>query len=148
MKKSVVLTIGIIYLFAIVIVGFIGIKMKVYNANVYVESIECISSGYTEYKEGSLDRNQGYSGYISTKYEKGLVVLLKCKIFPENATEKDLEYIYDKNQSTYKLVVNDDGTASVMFLKGGNATITIRATDNVHKEIKIKIIAIDLEGIL
>ena len=43
MKKSVIITIIVIYVLAIVVVGFIGLKMKVYDEQKYVEKIECIS---------------------------------------------------------------------------------------------------------
>ena len=46
MKKSVIITIIVIYVLAIVVVGFIGLKMKVYDEQKYVEKIECISDGY------------------------------------------------------------------------------------------------------
>ena len=46
MKKSVIITIIVIYVLAIVVVGFIGLKMKVYDEQKYVEKIECISDGF------------------------------------------------------------------------------------------------------
>ena len=39
MKKSVIITIIVIYVLAIVVVGFIGLKMKVYDEQKYVEKI-------------------------------------------------------------------------------------------------------------
>ena len=36
MKKSVIITIIVIYVLAIVVVGFIGLKMKVYDEQKYV----------------------------------------------------------------------------------------------------------------
>lgn len=144
MKKSVILAISVIYILAIVVVGFIGMKMKAYNPTIYVESITCISDGYKEYPD---DQNNA-DGYIATVYSEGLKVLLKCKISPDNATSKKLEYNYDKTSQTFKLVVNEDGTATIEFLKGGTATITIKATDNTGKKLVVNIIATDLSGIL
>ena len=40
MKKSVILTIAVVYIFAIVLVGFIGIRQRAYNENVYVDDID------------------------------------------------------------------------------------------------------------
>ena len=51
MKKSVIITIIVIYVLAIVVVGFIGLKMKVYDEQKYVEKIECISDGYKDYDQ-------------------------------------------------------------------------------------------------
>ena len=53
MKKSVVFAIAIIYLIAIIVVGFMGQALKVYNENIYVENIECISEDYKAYKSNS-----------------------------------------------------------------------------------------------
>ena len=43
MKKSVILMICVVYIFAIVIVGFLGLAMKVYDENKYVKEIQCIN---------------------------------------------------------------------------------------------------------
>jgi hypothetical protein len=148
MKKSVILVIAVIYVLAIVVVGFIGIRMKIYNANVYVEKIECVSDNYRKCNENDDFYQKGYDGYISVIYEENLKVLIKCNIYPENASEKKLEYIYDKSSTTYTLTYNDDGTANVEFFKGGSATIIVKSTDNVGTSIKILINAVDLGGIV
>lgn len=148
MKKSVILVIAVIYVLAIVVVGFIGIRMKIYNANVYVEKIECVSDNYRKCNENDDFYQKGYDGYISVIYEENLKVLIKCNIYPENASEKKLEYIYDKSSTTYTLTCNDDGTANVEFFKGGSATIIVKSTDNVGTSIKILINAVDLGGIV
>ena len=148
MKKSVILVIAVIYVLAIVVVGFIGIRMKIYNANVYVEKIECVSDNYRKCNENDDFYQKGYDGYISVIYEENLKVLIKCNIYPENASEKKLEYIYDKISTTYTLTYNDDGTANVEFFKGGSATIIVKSTDNVGTSIKILINAVDLGGIV
>ena len=51
MKKSVILTIAVVYIFAIVLVGFIGIRQRAYNENVYVDDIVIISEGYKLYEK-------------------------------------------------------------------------------------------------
>ena len=101
MKKSVIITIIVIYVLAIVVVGFIGLKMKVYDEQKYVEKIECISDGYKDYdpntETGLAKIHAGYIGYIKKDYKSGLKVEIKCRITPDNATHKNLEYIYDEN---------------------------------------------------
>lgn len=148
MKKSVILTISVIYIIAIVVVGFIGIRMKIYNANIYVDSITCISDNYHKYEEGSDGAEAGYDGYIHTNYVDGLKVLIKFKINPDNATEKKLEYIYDTNSTIFTIIDNGDGTAYINFLKAGSATIIIKSTDNKGVKIKIKINAVDIGDIV
>lgn len=148
MKKSVVFAIAIIYLIAIIVVGFMGQALKVYNENIYVESIECISEDYKAYKSNSNEFKEGYIGYIQPdKYEEGLQVLIKCRVEPANATYKDLQYI-STDTSICTIEKQADGTAIATFLKAGTVTIIIKATDNGNEQIKIKIITYDVSGIL
>lgn len=73
MKKSVIITIIVIYVLAIVVVGFIGLKMKVYDEQKYVEKIECISDGYKDYDPNT--ENLGYDcGIFIKDLESGEVV--------------------------------------------------------------------------
>ena len=76
-------------------------------------------------------------------YKSCLKVEIKCRITPDNATHKKLEYIYDENSTIYKLTINSDGTATIEFLKGGVATIIIRSTDSKQTQIKIEVSAFD-----
>lgn len=93
MKKSVIITIIVIYVLAIVVVGFIGLKMKVYDEQKYVEKIECISDGYKDYdpntETGLAKIHAGYIGYIKKDYKSGLkveinVVLLQIMLLIKN----------------------------------------------------------------
>ena len=148
MKKSVILAIAIIYLIAIIVVGFMGQALKVYNENIYVDSIECISEDYKPYKTNSDEYKEGYIGYIQPeKYEEGLQVLIKCRVEPANATHKDLQYI-SADTSICTIEKQADGTAIAKFLKAGTVTIIIQATDNGNEQVKIKIITHDVSGIL
>ena len=99
MKKSVILTIAVIYIFAIVIVGFIGIRQGAYNENVYVDDIVIISDNYKKYDVstdvGKLKIEEGYEGYIQTNFKEGLKIEIKCQVKPDNATIKKLQYSVD-----------------------------------------------------
>lgn len=148
MKKSVVLSIAVIYIIAIIVVGFLGQALKVYNENIYVESISCISDDFVEYNTNSEDYKNGYIGYIQPdKYEEGLKVLIKCRVEPANATHKVLEYI-SSDESTCVIQTQEDGTAIATFLKAGTVTVIIKSTDNGDAQVKIKIITHDVGGIL
>ena len=83
MKKSVILLIAVIYILAIVIVGFLGLRMKVYNPIVYVEKITCISKDFKEYTDEQKENNESlkeYYGYIEKDYVDGLVIEIRCVI--------------------------------------------------------------------
>mgnify|MGYP003299401839 CR=1 FL=1 len=143
MKKSVVFAIAIIYLMAIIVVGFLGQALKVYNENIYVEQIECISEDYKPYKKTSKEFKEGYSGFILVdEYEEGLKVLIKCRVLPANATYKELDY-FSTDTSICTIEKQTDGTAIAHFKKAGAATVVIKATDNGAVSIKINILAYD-----
>ena len=42
MKKSVVLLISLVYIISIVVVGILGLQMRVYDEVIYVTDINCI----------------------------------------------------------------------------------------------------------
>ncbi len=148
MKKSVILTIGVVYIISIIVVGFLGQAMRSYNENISVESIQCVSENYTDYDPSSKQYKEGYVGYIKPgKYEEGLKVLLKCQITPANATQKKLEYI-SGDPSICTITPQEDGTAIATFHKGKTVTVTIKSTDNKGYSIKIKIVVTDISDIV
>ena len=142
MKKNVVLAIAVIYIIAVVAVGVFGISVRITDPIIYVEKVECVSDGYKSY-EGNPDKlAMGYDGYIMRAYSEGLEVVIHCTITPLEATNKDLEYIYDENSSTYDVFVNEnDGTATVKFKRSGTAIITINAADGKGAGLRVEIIA-------
>lgn len=133
MKKSVIITIVVIYIIAIFVVGFIGMEIEVANELIPVENIICVTEGAKK----STSQDAGYDYVINKNYVEGLKIELKCQITPDNATQKKLEYIGEG--FSYSLKVNDDGTATVEFFRGGSATIRVKATDNNGVSIIIKI---------
>ena len=62
MKKSSIIAVAIIYLVSIILIGFLGVRMKVYDEVLYVENIVW---DYSEYENKS-----GYKVIIPTEEEK------------------------------------------------------------------------------
>ena len=144
MKKSVVLTIAIIYIVAVVAVGVFGISVRIPEQIVYVDKITCVSDGYKSYEDNQDKLALGYDGYISKTYSKGLKVVIQCAINPIDATNGDLIYIYDESRSdVYTVEVRPDGTAVVSFHQSGSAIITIKAADSKGVSTKIEIYAFE-----
>ncbi len=132
MKKSVILVIAVVYLVSIILVGFYGINVKVYNETTYVEYIDCLTEGYTPYDPNNPDElafiEEGKDGYISYKYTEGLVVNLKCVARPDDATNKKLKYTTSDTNVTISDIKND-GTVDITFNSSGAAIITVTAED-------------------
>ena len=79
MKKSVILSIVVIYVLAIVIVGFLGMKMRVYDEEKYIAQIICVSDGYADYDE-TEELSKDYKGYIINPFVEGLKVENRCEV--------------------------------------------------------------------
>lgn len=135
MKKSVVLAIVVVYVFAIVIVGFIGIRMKIYNPDVNIETIICETEGYSEIDE--------HNGIIKRNYEKNLAIIIKCKYLPLDANQfpkgYPFEYICYEKPSDYKLTVLGDGTCKIEFYRNCTCDVTVKAQDSHQVQLKISI---------
>lgn len=142
MKKSVILTIAVIYILAIVIVGFLGIRMNVYDEKVYVDEILIISDNYKKYDPNTLlgaqKINDGYSGYFQESFKQGLKIEVKCQVKPDNASIKKVIYSQIDSQDC-KLIVKEDGTAVIEFYRGTVVDLIISSADSVGKSIKIQI---------
>lgn len=151
MKKSVIFAIVVIYILAIVVVGFLGQKLTVYNPKIDVEKIECTSEGYVNYDPNNPKDikwiEQHYVGKIELKYEQNMRILLKCRIYPANATEQNVEYICGNTQFG-TITYNEDGTAYLDILKAGTFDVKIQSTDHKKVSIKIKIIITDTGSII
>lgn len=150
MKKSVVLTILIIYIIAIVVVGFIGIALKVYDEKKYVEQIECLTEGYVH---GSVE-GTNCDGYIEVQYKKNVdnLVIIKCRALPADATNTKLKLVVDKEKgydvdnppedvSNYEFWYRDngDGTWTINLLKGKSQRISVQPTDRAGVKLVILI---------
>ena len=142
MKKSVILVIAVVYLVSVILIGFYGINVKVYNETTYVSHIECLTEGYTLYDPNNPDDkafiDEGFDGYINVKYTEGLVVNLKCIAKPDEATNKELEY---RTASTNVSIsdVKEDGTVDITFSASGTAIITVVAKDGQDATLTIRV---------
>lgn len=134
MKKSVVLVIVLIYIVSIVLVGFIGLKMKVYEENIYVERIVCKNDEFV------LDENSNISGKIFKTYTEGLRVNIICEVIPENATNQKLDYQCEQS-GDYNIIKESDGSITIEFIKATTVDITFVTTDGSNKKLKVKVIA-------
>lgn len=121
--------------------------LTIYPPHIDVDRIECTSDDYVVYNPDiASDKewiDQGYAGNIQIKYTENMRILLKCKIYPANATEQNVQYICD-NTNYGTITYNEDGTAYLDILRQGIFDVIIRATDNKGTSIKIKIIVINV----
>lgn len=133
MKKSVIVLIGVIYVMAIAVVSFFGLKIDTLNEVIYVENIECTNEELKVASDGTK--------YISIKYiedeENPPTVQLQWHVYPNEASRKGVEFIYDESRN----IAEVSSFGSVVFHRKGTVTIYITATDGSGKSEVIKVIA-------
>ena len=130
MKKSVIVLIGVIYVLAVFAVSFFGLKTQVYNEKVYISNIEIMNEGV---KVTTVGEN-----YVIIDYdEESPYFIIQRKIYPEDATTKVVEYVYD----TTNPFASVDSTGVVTFTSAGAITVYVTAKDGSGVVTTLKIIA-------
>ena len=162
MKKSVVLLIFVIYVASIFVVGFLGIKATAYNETVNVEGIKCMMQFKEKDKdlkalEDPLYVNDTETLKLTYSFERtvlksdiesgGYRFDLLFGVVPENATNTNIEYIYEEpvpdasGKVPYELIDNNDGSAYIMFYSNStkDVYVTIRSEEKNNIGLRIKI---------
>ncbi len=141
MKKSVLILIAVIYVVAIFMVSFIGLKIGFYDEIMYVESIsveniECENCTVKTAVENGVEYKYAVVQYEDDP-ENPTAVQIIWKLNPDNATNKKVTFEYDKSKTIG--YVTETGT--VVFNKKGTINVYILATDGSGQRAMVKIIA-------
>ena len=133
MKKSVIVLIGVIYIMAIAVVSFMGLKPDISYETVYVEKVECTNEDVKYDSEGKK--------YVVIPFSEDpeipITYQIDWHVYPDNASTKFVKFVYNKDK-TY-VTVNEFGT--VIFNRKGAITVYITSTDGTSKSDSITIIA-------
>ena len=136
MKKSVVITIGIIYALSIMLVTFFGLKHKSFNEIVYVSQVEII-----EEKASYLENGSKYL-VLTDKVDDVYTYQLKWAVYPDNANNSAVTFIYDTQKSN--LSVDENGLVKYTSLGYPESIdITVRSTDGTKQSDKITLIILN-----
>lgn len=134
MKKSVILLIGVIYILAIVVVSFFGLKVETFNDTIYVDAVTITND----------DIKPGFEDKIVVIYfdnddpENPTSYQINWKVTPDDATRKFVKFIIEENKQNIA-TVNEFGT--VIFKKKGTVIVYVTSTDGTAKRDSITIIA-------
>ena len=155
MKKSVIMLILIVYIASLCIVGFFGSKIIVYDKNVPVEDIVCLTDGVTLTKdnknnvirakaEPSAQYPEGIEYYYETTYQEGLKIPLIFVTKPDNASTGGVYYSMDDSKSYFSYELADNGKTCMLAInKNGlsEITVTIESKDKkIKKHIWVRVI--------
>ena len=104
MKKPVIIVIGLIYILAIVVVGFLGIPSRVYNPETFVQDINLVFDDKLTVMPSSEEIPYRYR--ISSS--EAVTFNITAKVVPNEATEKRIifEKRDDLDESIYTYNVN------------------------------------------
>ncbi|MCH5171436.1 MAG: hypothetical protein J1F31_01185 [Erysipelotrichales bacterium] len=136
MKKSVILIIGIIYIVSVVIVGFIGLQMRVYNPTVYVSDIVCTVANFTPVDiDQSIKDKYGWDYYYLLPISgNSITIEVRCRVIPEDATNALVDFYMDASDSNDLTLTYDNNIASITFKNDGAYKITAKSSDGTNVE--------------
>ena len=126
MKKSVVILIALIYIASIALVGFFGLKFKIFEEVVYVSSIEFLNDDILDAPEGIED----FDCYVVIKPDENgnRKYQIEYRVFPDNASKKGAIFSYDKD-SAAEAGITVDEFGVVTFTRQGAITIVLIPED-------------------
>lgn len=154
MKKSVVLTILLVYIASLAIVGFFGSKIIAHDVSVPVEDLYCLTDGVKLTKDSDNEYIRSISEptdihpygveYIyQVDYSEGLVIELTFDTAPENATNGGVEYSTDDTKSNYSTALSEDGRSFLISINKKGLTelyVMVRSKDKkVTKEVFVRV---------
>ena len=161
MKKTIIILILVVYVASIAVVNFFGLEIKVFDGIEYVTNIQCDTITVHRENEQVLTPSMylgetpvfefdfipssdegGYTDDPSSVAFNPNAVELNYEIFPHLAAETDVKFEYDEEAMAGIAVFRED-LRTLIFLKDGMFTITIKAEDgsNVSTTIKIRAVA-------
>lgn len=147
MKKSVIILIAVVYILSIFVVSFLGLEIASFNKIVYVENIEIInevdgdSCMVSSEKRVCVKENHNTGDkYFVVKFDpfaEATVVNIDWRVYPDNATNKDVTIIYDEENPNYTIKGN-----TIAFTGKCTTQISVYSTDGSSKKATVTIYVI------
>lgn len=145
MKKTTLIIIGLIYVASIVLVSMFGLNAIVYKKIIPVLSIECVNEtiGDVQVDDSKVKKviKIQYTDPGDIESLTGTILQLEFRVLPDNASDKSIRYIYDRESYPQVQFHQIDGreTGAIVFTGPAMFTLKIVAGDNsgVSTEILI-----------
>lgn len=145
MRKSTIIFIVVIYIASIAAISLFGMKMSVYNELIPVTSILCLNETDENVEVIEDDENTIIRTKFEDPYDKttqtGTMIQLLWRVEPDNASVKDVKFIYDENNHRVEFYKTEDGeyTGLVLFYKKSMIDVKIMSTDGrrIYKEVTL-----------
>lgn len=120
MRKSVVLALVAVYVVSVCVVGYFGLNVRILNPTVYTEQI--VISGVLV-NDTFIKADEDADGkYIYLTYADKMSVKLRYTVYPDNTTNKDVIYSYEKSpywtvSSDGIIIFNENSQGTALTLK-------------------------------
>ncbi len=141
LKKSVVLLVGLVYIISVVIVGVMGIKMRIFDEVKYVEDIVCT---ITSIKDAVFETEDigNYDYFYYLPYSEEIKIGIQSQVMPVDATNTRVRYyVAEDTPETISLTTsNDDNSLIVQFNEKYSLDIYVQSTDGKNLEKKINLL--------
>lgn len=140
MKKSTLIVIGIIYIASIVIISVFGLKAVVWDVVTPVTAIECLN----ETDDKCTVTEEDGKKFIKIKFDEpgklengvptGTMLQLYWRVLPDNATNKEVRFVYNTELTRANFIKNNDGTELGLILFSGKVKLdlSIVSTDGTR----------------
>ena len=140
MKKSTLIVIGIIYIASIVIISVFGLKAVVWDVVTPVTAIECLN----ETDDKCTVTEEDGKKFIKIKFDEpgklengvptGTMLQLYWRVLPDNATNKEVRFVYNTELTRVNFIKNNDGTELGLILFSGKVKLdlSIVSTDGTR----------------
>jgi uncharacterized protein YkuJ len=149
MKKTTLILIGIIYIASIIIVSIFGLNAIVYKNNVPVNKVEISVVDEQDYvymyeKYGTKIVQVEYIGEGNAETLEGTVVQLVVRVYPDNATNKEVKYMFDRESVPFVTMhtIDDRETGAIIISGIGSFEMRVYSTDgtNVYDTVWIDVV--------
>lgn len=135
MKKSVIILIAIIYVASIALVSFFGLKFKVFEEVVPVESVKILDENL---KTGN--ENFDYYTVIELDADGKGRYQIRYRVYPDNATNQEVDFILtpmNSGDSSVPATIDENGV--VQFDRPGAVIVSVIARDATGEDSEVSI---------
>lgn len=149
MKKSTLIMIGIIYIASIIIVSIFGLKAVMYDVVVPVTKVEIgileqQDNVYMYERNGTKIIQVEYIGAGDVNTLEGTVLQLQVRVYPDNATDKSVKYMFDRESNPFVTMhtLDERETGAVVFSGIGSFEMRVYSTDgtNIYDTVWISVV--------
>ncbi len=145
MKKATIIIIVVIYIASIGLISFLGMEVSVLDPVIPVTEVQCINQEDNHTIIGELRGNMLIKLTFTTPGNAtnltGTILQLYWRVLPDNATNKNIKFVYDTTNPNVYFVTDGDGrqTGTILFYAKTVIDVQIISTDGTRTNTTVTI---------